>query len=109
MNGLRFGSWKLLNATLRSVGKGVAWVVMRKVGCEEECVAYAMIGAAVICAVFGGATGFVFSDHSGGAAAVGGAIIGGLLGVFIGIGFGASVDTVDTNIEDVLKSLDSKS
>lgn len=108
MRGLRFGSWHLLNAVFRSIGKGTAWVLMRKVGCAEECVAYAMIGGAVLCAAFGAATGFAFLDHSGARAAIEGAIVGGLLGVCIGIGFGASVDTVDTNIEDVLKSLDSK-
>ena len=108
MNGLRFGAWKALNATLRAVGKGVAWVVVRKAGCSEECVAYAMIGGAVLCALFCGALGFAFSDHSGTTAAIAGAIVGGLLGVFIGIGFGASVDTVETTIEDALKSLDSK-
>jgi len=108
MKGLRFGAWKALNATLRSVGKGVTWVVVRKAGCVEECVAYAMIGGAVLGAVCGAATGFAFLDHSGARVAIEGAILGGLLGICIGIGFGASVDTVETNIEDVLKSLDSK-
>jgi hypothetical protein len=108
MNGLRFGAWKLLNAILRMVGRGVAWVVIGKAGCVEECVAYAMIGGAVLCALFCGALGFAFLDHSGDVAAAGGAIVGGLLGVCIGIGFGASVDTVESNIEDVLRSLDSK-
>jgi hypothetical protein len=108
MNGLRFGAWKTLNATLRTVGKGVAWVVVRKAGCTEESVADAMIGGAVLCALFCGALGFAFLDHSGDAAAAGGAIVGGLLGVFVGIGFGASVDTVDSTIDDTLKYLDSK-
>lgn len=108
MSGLRFGAWKALDATLRAVGKAVAWVVVRKTGCTEDCVAYAMIGGAVLCALFCGTLGFAFSDHSGTTAAIAGAIVGGLLGVFVGIGFGASVDTVEANIEDTLKSLDSK-
>jgi uncharacterized YccA/Bax inhibitor family protein len=108
MKGLPLGSWEILNATFRMIGKGAAWVAMRKIGCDEECVAYAMIGGAVLCAVFCGAIGFIFSDHSGSAAAIAGAIIGGLLGVCIGIFFGASVGTVDSTIKHLLRSLNSK-
>jgi len=108
LKGFPFGVWRLADTTLETIGKGAAWVVTKRVGCSSECIAYAMIGGAVLCAVIFGAAGFALSDHSGAAAAMEDAIFGGVLGACIGIVFGASVYIVESVIEGVLKSLDSK-
>ena len=108
MSQLPFGIWKALDTSLQFVGKGTAWVVTRKAERMSECVAYAMIGGAVLGALFCGLTGYVFSDHLGDAAAIEGTVLGGLLGACIGIVFGACVNTVDSTIEEFLKSLDTK-
>ena len=108
MGELPFGIWKVLDASLQLVGRGAAWVVMRKAEHANECVAYAMIGGAVLGAVACGAAGFLFSDHSGAVAAGEGATVGCLLGACIGLVFGACVDTVEYTIEEVLRSLDPK-
>lgn len=104
MNGSTPGLWDIADATLRWIGRGVAWLARRKHGIGEEYAAYAMIGGALLCAAFGAVIGYAVSDISHSFAAAG-AIIGGLLGMCIGIFFGATVDAVDSSIQAKLRSL----
>lgn len=106
MNGSTPGLWDIADATLRWIGKGVAWLVRRKNGMGEEYAAYAMIGGALLCAAFGAVVGYAVSDISH-SFAIEGAMIGGLLGMCIGIFFGATVDAVDSSIQAKLRSLNS--
>lgn len=104
MNSSTPGLWDIADAILKGIGKGVAWLVRRKNGIGEEYAALAMIGGALLCAAFGAVIGYAVSDVSH-SFAIEGAIIGGLLGMCIGIFFGASVDAVDSSIQAALKSL----
>lgn len=107
MSSLRLGFWGIADETLQRVGRGAAWLVARRGGKVGERAAYAIIGGALLCAVFGGVTGFVISDVSL-RFATEGAIIGGLLGACMGVLFGSFVETVDDNIRQVLGSLKPK-
>jgi hypothetical protein len=108
MHGLARGFWDILDDILRSLGKFAASMVKRAVSGEENCAAHAMIGGALVCAVFGGAIGILLSDLSRSVTAIDAAIIGGLLGICMGIYFGAFVDTVDGAIQHLLRSLSPK-
>ena len=107
MNGLALGFWDIVDQALRSIGRGAAWFLMKKVAREEQSVVSAMVGGALVCAVFGAVAGFALSDLSR-IATMEGAIIGGLLGVCMGVFFGTFVETVDGTINDLLSSLNSK-
>jgi len=102
---VNFGFWGAVDGSLQWIGKGAAWLLTRRSGSAEE---NAVIGGALVCAVFGGVTGFALSDFSRSMALTLGAVIGGLLGACMGIFFGSFVETVDHTIKDVLSSLNSK-
>lgn len=108
MNRSALGFWGIADQSLRLVGKGAAWVLTRRIKTEEEYDSYAMIGGAVVCAVFCGIVGFALSDRSRSIATIEAAVIGGLLGICVGIPFGAFVESVDGGIQDMLRSLKSK-
>jgi hypothetical protein len=104
MDKLTFGFWDITDQTLRYVGKGAAWFL--KTGVEtEESTAYAMIGGAVVWAVFGTIAGFALSGLSRAVTPLEAAVIGALFGVCVGIPFGAFVDLIDVSINSLLKSL----
>lgn len=108
MNWRTFGFWDLFDESLQWIGKGVAWLLLRKHYTRDEDPLWAAIGGAFVCAVFGGIVGFALSKPSPELGAIGGSILGGLLGVCIGICFGVFVETVDSMIKDLARSLNSK-
>lgn len=109
MNGLTLGFWDSIDQALQWIGRGAAWLLMRRPFASEGSTAYAMTGGAVVSAVLCGAVGFALSDSSRNISATDGTILGALLGVCLGIMFGSFVEATDSMIKDVLKSLDPKS
>ncbi len=105
MNVFTLGLWGTVDQSLQSIGKGAAVLLTRRSGSAEE---NAVIGGALVCAVFGGVTGFALSDLSRSMAVTGGAVIGGLLGACSGVLFGSFVVTLDDTIKNVLASLKAK-
>lgn len=105
VNIFTLGLWGTVDQSLQWIGKGAARLLARRSGSAEE---NAIIGGALVCAVFGGVTGFTLSDFSRSTVVSGGAIIGGLLGACSGVLFGSFVVTVDDTIKHVLASLKSK-
>lgn len=105
---LTLGFWGLVDLSLRWIGKGASWFLIKKSNRGKENAAYAIVGGALVCAVFGGITGFALSDLSRDIATVDGAILGGMLGACAGIFFGTLVEAVDDKINDLLRSLSSK-
>jgi hypothetical protein len=75
---------------------------------RDESALCAATGGALVCALFGGVVGFALSNLSRNIDAIGGMILGGLLGIYIGFIFGACVETVSSTIKGLLKSLGSK-
>ena len=108
MNRKTVGLWDVVDLGLRGVGKGVAWVAMRKAGGEAEQEGYALLGGAVLFTVFGGLVGFGLANHTRDLFMAEGAIIGGLLGACSGVFFGSFVEAIDGTINHVLRSLDPK-
>ena len=108
MNGLTWGFWAIADQGLQWIGRRVAWLFLRSHSTNEESALYAAIGGALVCALFGGFTGFVLSDHSRNLSVTDGIILGSSLGVCLGILFGSSVATVDTTIAELLRSFNSK-
>lgn len=108
MNGSKPGLWDIIDQALRSIGKGTAWLVMRRFPRGEESAGYALLGGAVVCTIAGGLTGFGLSNHAQDLAMAEGAIIGSLLGACAGIFFGSFVEAVDDTINAFLRSLSSK-
>ena len=107
MNGLRFGFWDILDQALRWIGKS-STQFLRKPGQEAENVAYVTIGAALVCAAYGGVVGFALSDFSRRITTIDGATIGVLIGACIGVFLGSFVHMVDGKIHDLLRSSNSK-
>ena len=105
MNIFTLGLWGTVDQSLQWIGKEAARLLTRRSGSAEE---NAIIGGALVCAVFGGVTGFALSDFSRSTVVSGGAIIGSLLGACSGVLFGSFVVTVDDTIKHVLASLKSK-
>lgn len=108
MNGLSCGCWAIADQSLQWIGRGAAWLLLKRPSTEGRRAVDAAIGGALACAVFGGVVGFTLSDLSRGIGAVDGAILGSSLGVCLGISFGAFVESVDSAIKDLLRSFDSK-
>ena len=105
MSIITLGLWGTIDQSLQWIGKGAARLLTRRSCSVEE---NAIIGGAMVCAVFGGVTGFVLSDISRSTVVSGGVLIGGLLGACSGVLFGSVVVTVDDTIKHVLASLKSK-
>lgn len=103
MSKLTFGFWEIIDRSLRWIGKSATWF-LRKPGQEAENVAYVTIGAALVCAVYGGVVGFALSDFSRRITTIDGATIGVLIGACIGVFFGSFVDIVVGKIHDLLRS-----
>ena len=106
--GFSFRPWKCMDQVLQRIGKSAAWPLTRRRSAEEESTVYAATGGALLCLMLGGIAGFALSVSSRNIDPIDGAVLGVLLGMFIGIMFGACVETVDRMISDLLKSLDSK-
>jgi hypothetical protein len=108
MIGLTPGFWDIADQILQWIGRSAAWHLLRRQFTRDESALCAATGGALVCAVFGGVVGFALSDLSRSINAIGGTILGGLLGISIGFIFGASVETVSNTIKDLLRSLDSR-
>lgn len=108
MNGLSCGCWAIADQSLQWIGRGAAWLLLRRPSTEGGRALDAAIGGALVCAVFGGVVGFALSELSRGIGAIDGAILGSSLGVCLGISFGAFVENVDSTIKYLLRSFDSK-
>ncbi len=105
MNIFTLGLWGAVDQSLQWIGKGAARLLTRRSGSAEE---NAIIGGAVVGAVFGAVTGFALSEIPPRMAVTAGAIIGGLLGASSGVVFGSCVVTIDDTIKHTLASLKSK-
>lgn len=108
MNGLTRGFWDTTDQSLQWLGKGAVWLLFRKHAITDEGALYAEIGGALVCAAFGGMVGFAVSEPSQDLGALAGTMLGGLLGMCIGISFGSFVETIDSSIKYLLKSLNPK-
>ncbi len=108
MEGLTLGFWCIADQSLQWIGRGAAWILLRRQSTRDECTLCAAAGGALLCAVFGGVIGFALSDPSRDISAIAGTTLGGLLGICIGVVFGAFVEMVDSMIKDTLRSLKSK-
>ena len=107
MSGWTFGFWDIVDQSLRWIGRS-STRFLRKPGQEAENVAYVTIGAALVCAAYGGVVGFALSDFSRRITTMDGATIGVLIGACIGVFLGSIVHLVDSKIHDLLRSLDPK-
>ena len=108
MGELTFGLWSIADQSLQWIGRGAAWILLRSHPTRDESTLCAAAGGALIFAVFGGVAGFSLSDLSRGMSVIGGTILGGLLGVCIGLIFGAFVEVIDSEIMGLLRSVNSK-
>lgn len=108
MSGLTLSFWGIADQSLQWIGRSAAWHLLRKHFARDECLLCAATGGALVCAVFGGLVGFALSNLSLNIDAIGGTILGSMLGICIGFIFGASVETVSSTIKDLLRSLGSK-
>jgi hypothetical protein len=108
MIGLRLGFWDIADQSLQWFGRGAAWLLLRKHFTRDESTLCAATGGALVCAVLGGVVGFALSDFSRTIDVIGGAMLGGLLGVCLAIIFGVSVEVVSSTMKDLMRSLDSK-
>jgi uncharacterized protein YcfJ len=108
MDALTLGSWDIADHSLQWIGRGVAWILLRRQSTRDESTFCAAAGGALIFAVFGGVVGFALSNSSHDVSVIGGTILGGLLGVCLGFTFGTIVETVDSTIKDQLGSLNSE-
>ena len=108
MIGLRLGFWDIADQSLQWIGRSAAWLLLRKHFTRDESALCAATGGALVCALFGGAVGFVLSDPSRNIDAIVGTILGGLLGVCLGFIFGVSIEAVSSTFKDLLRSLGSK-
>lgn len=108
MNRLELGLWDLADVSLRWLGKGAIRLLIRKPISDDEGIAYALLGGALVGIVFGGVAGFGLSDHSQRMVTMEGAILGILLGACTGVFFGSFIEAVDETINDVLRSLKPK-
>jgi uncharacterized protein YcfJ len=108
MGKLTFGFWDIADQSFQWIGRGAAWILLRSHPTRDESTLCAATGGALICAVFGGVAGFSLSDLSRDMSVIGGTILGGLLGVCIGLIFGALVEMIDSTIKGLLRSLNSK-
>lgn len=101
----RLGFWGIVDGVLQGVGRGAAGFLMRAQGKEADDVAYAVVGGALLSAIFGAVVGYAFAELSHSVSVTGGMIIGALLGVCTGIFLGSFVETVDHSIRRVIGSL----
>jgi hypothetical protein len=108
MNGLSCGCWAIADRSLQWIGRGAAWLLLRRHSTKDERALYAAIGGALVCAVSGGVVGFALTDLSREISAIDGAILGSSLGVCLGILFGSFVETVNSTIKDLLSSFNLK-
>jgi hypothetical protein len=108
MAALTLGSWGIADHSLQWIGRGAARILFRRRSTRAESTLCAAAGGALLGAVFGGAVGFALSTLSQDIEVIGGTFIGGLLGVCIGFTFGAVVETIDSTINGLLGSLNSK-
>lgn len=109
MSGLTLGFWDIADRSLQWIGRSAASHLLRRHFTRDESALCAATGGALVCAVFGGVVGFALADLSLiNIDAIGGTILGGMLGICIGFIFGASVETVSSTIKDLLRFLGSK-
>ena len=101
------GFWGTSHWILDCIGRGTAWCFRTKLTPSED-MAYAMTGGAILGAAVGAIFGFILSAESHGFNAVEGMAIGGVLGLSMGIGCGAIVESVDEYIRAWLNSFNSK-
>ena len=108
MEDLTMGSWSIADHSLQFIGRGAAWILFRRHSSQEENTLCAAAGGALVFAVFGAVVGFALSDLSQDISVIGGTILGSLLGVCIGFTFGAFVESIDSTLQRLLGSLNSK-
>jgi hypothetical protein len=107
MKAVAIGFWGTSHWILDWVGRGTAWCFPGKLSpCED--VGYCMTGGAILGTIVGAAIGFILSAESHGFNPVEGMTIGGLVGISIGIGCGAIVQSIDEYIRTWLNSFNSK-
>ncbi len=98
----------MVDQILQWVGRGATWQLKRRHSTAEQRTKDATTGGAIVYAVLGAFAGFAFFHSAPDISAIDATIFGALSGVCTGIIFGATVETVDSAIKDILKSLDSK-
>ena len=104
----RVGFWDVVDQSFRWIGRRAARLATGARGSEEQnAAAHAVIGGALVWALFGGIVGFALAEFSH-STAIGSIILGVLLGTCAGIFFGSFVEAVDEQINNVLTSLKSK-
>jgi ABC-type Mn2+/Zn2+ transport system permease subunit len=108
MNGLALGFWGILDQNLQWIGRVTAGLLLRRHSSTDDGALHATIGGALVCMVFGGGFGFALFGSSRDINTIYGTILGCLLGVCTGIIFGASVESIDKAIKDLLRSFNSK-
>lgn len=108
MNGAAGGFWGTIHWGLDLVGRGTVWVLVQKSSRNDD-LAYAVAGGATTGGTFGSIVGFLISapPHNVTNTIVV-ASLGCLLGVCMGISFGAFVEVIDSSIKDYVNSLNSK-
>lgn len=107
MKRLAIGVWCTAHWSLDLIGRAAAWRCPTKTSSSEE-EAYSITGGAIVGAIFGALLGFAWSDNPQAMTNLARAAIGGLLGLCIGVMFGAVIQTVDDAIDQWLNSLNSK-
>lgn len=107
MKKLGVGVWGTAHWGLDLIGRAAAWLIPTKTSSREDD-AYSITGGAIVGAIFGALLGFAWSDESQAMTTHVGVAIVSLLGLCIGVMFGAVVQTVDDAIDDWLNSLNSK-
>lgn len=107
MKKLGVGVWGTAHWSLDLIGRAAAWLILTKTSSREDD-AYSITGGAIVGAISGALLGFTWSDESQAMATQVGVAIVTLLGLCIGVMFGAVVQTVDDAIDGWLDSLNSK-
>jgi hypothetical protein len=105
MKGLTFGVWGLADQSLQWIGRSAAWFLFRRHFPNDEGALSAATGGSLVCTVLGGAAGFALAEISRNVGTIDGTMLGAALGVCVGFIFGASVDTVSSTINDLVRSL----
>lgn len=108
MNGAAGGFWGTIHWVLDLVGRGTVWVLVQKPSRNDD-LAYAVAGGATTGATFGAIVGYLISAPPRNLTnTIVVASLGCLLGVCMGISFGAFVEVIDSSIKDFFNSLNSK-
>jgi len=107
MKRLVIGVWSTAHWSLDQIGRAATGHFPTKtLSSQDE--AYSITGGAIVGAIFGTLLGFAWSDEPQAMTNLARAAIGGLLGLCIGVMFGAVIQTVDDAIDQWLNSLNSK-